>query len=245
MSTIRYHHQIIHTGKAFASTDSRSSGGVNWIPVEPPMRSLMFVSTESGLLEKCNEKRDANCTASSCITVENGWLRWSSPRKLDVGRFSLSHYSGHTWHAGSTQKTKAPRARILTCEAQSECREWVTPPPRWLVSPWGMISGLWSAPCKVQTKLRKNYLFRGTECHLEDTKSSKSSSRHLEHSPQQRLWCPVHHPSLLLSSWYAETMALLRSGSALLSQRWVFFSGIPVLSLLTTGISYLLQAYPV
>lgn len=112
-------------------------------------------------------------------------------------------------------------------------------------NPLNVEPGLWSAPCKVQTKLRKNYLFRGTECHLEDTKSSKSSSRHLEHSPQQRLWCPVHHPSLLLSSWYAETMALLRSGSALLSQRWVFFSGIPVLSLLTTGISYLLQAYPV
>jgi hypothetical protein len=112
---------------------------------------LMFVSTESGLLEKCNEKRDANCTASSCITVENGWLRWSSPRKLDVGRFSLSHYSGHTWHAGSTQKTKAPRARILTCEAQSECREWVTPPPPddWCrLEVWFLGYGLHHARCR-------------------------------------------------------------------------------------------------
>lgn len=169
MSTIRYHHQIIHTGKAFASTDSRSSGGVNWIPVEPPMRSLMFVSTESGLLEKCNEKRDANCTASSCITVENGWLRWSSPRKLDVGRFSLSHYSGHTWHAGSTQKTKAPRARILTCEAQSECREWVTPPPQ--MTGVALRYDFWAMVCTMQGADK-------TEEELFVSRNRMSSGRH-------------------------------------------------------------------
>lgn len=55
------------------------------------------------------------------------WLTHTS-WKLDVGRFSLSHYSGHTWRTGSTRKIKAPGARktVLMC-------------PKYWADLWGLV----------------------------------------------------------------------------------------------------------